>query len=556
MDGARHWVTNLLNITALIPICLLTNCESSKSVERPSYEKPKFIIQLDTTQLLVSEVVSDLNEPWEITWGPDEHLWFTEKKGNIMRMNPATGQIKNVLNIPGVYSGGNTPGLLGLVLHPDFKNDPYVYMHYNYIDSAITGEFDRRGNPNFIGSRLVRYNYSFQEDTLIDPEPILPKIPARRAHNGSRLTISYDDKLLFAIGDVVDSRNAQTELTLPGKVLRMNLDGSVPNDNPIPGNYFYSMGHRNPQGLVAANGKIYSSEHGPDNDDEINLIKPGGNYGWPFVEGYCDKENEMAFCDSVTVSEPIYAWTPTIAPAGLDFYDHSAIPEWKNNLMLTTLKGRALWLFELDDAGEKIVNERIYLQKQFGRLRDLCVSSTGDVYVITSNSDWHVPRYGWMYDNVPEKGNDRVLKISVIQDHEEEKFDDLMAFTEDSEPIRMFIQDGFGRGPNITGALPYRNNCASCHLPNGEGISDFIPPLLETATVADKNKLIETTLFGTSGEIEVKGKKYNDVMPGFAAGLTNQELKELLNYVRTSLNNHTDSITITEIEEIRKSRDF
>jgi hypothetical protein len=389
---------------------------------------------------------------------------------------------------------------------------------------------------------------------LIDPEPLLPEIIGFRGHNGSRLTISDDNKLLFALGDVADSQNAQTELALPGKILRMNLDGSVPDDNPIPGSYFYSMGHRNPQGLVVANGKIYSSEHGPDNDDEINLIKPGNNYGWPFVEGYCDKENEMAFCDSVTVSEPIYAWTPTIAPAGLDYYNYSTIPEWENNLMLTTLKGRALWLFELDDTGEKIVNERIYMQKQFGRLRDLCVSSTGDIYMVTSNSDWHIPRYEWMYDNVPEEGNDRVLKISVLQDHEEEKFDHLMAFTEDSEPIRMFVQDS--RVPDIIGALPYRNNCASCHLPSGEGIPDFIPPILETATVADKAKLIETTLFGMSGEIEVKGKKYNDIMPGFAAGLTNQEIKELLNYVRTSLNSHKDSITISEIEEIRENRAF
>lgn len=556
MDRTRHLVTRLLSIAALFLICLLTNCESSKQDERPSFENPKFIIQLDKTRLLVSEVVRDLDEPWEVTWGADDHLWFTEKKGNIMRMNPITGKVKKVLNIPYVYSEGLTPGLLGLVLHPDFNNNPYVYMHYTYIDSTVTGEFDRRGNPNYVRSKLERYKYSSQEDTLIDPEPILPEIPGFRAHNGSRLTISDDNKLLFAIGDVANSQNAQTELALPGKVLRMNLDGSVPDDNPIPGSYFFTMGHRNPQGLVAANGKIYSSEHGPDNDDEINLIKPGSNYGWPFVEGYCDKENEMLFCDSVTVSEPIYAWTPTIAPAGLDYYNHSAIPEWKNNLMLTTLKGRALWLFELDNTGEKIVNERIYLQKQFGRLRDLCVSSTGDVYVITSNSDWHIPRYGWMYDNVPEEGNDRVLKISVLQDHEEEKFDHLMAFTKASEPIRMFVQDGWRTMPKTTGALSYRNNCASCHLPNGEGISDFTPPLLETATIADKNKLIETTLFGTSGEIEVKGKKYNDVMPGFAAGLTNQELKELLNYVRTSLNNHAESITIAEIEEIRKSRAF
>ncbi len=555
MYRACHWVTYLLNITAVILICILTSCENSKLAERPSFEKPKCIIKLDKSRLLVSEVVRNLEEPWEISWGADDHLWFTEKKGNIMRMNPATGQVKKVLNIPEVYSEGNTPGLLGLVLHPDFNNEPYVYMHYNYIDSTITEEFDLRGNPNFIGSRLVRYHYSFREDTLIDPEPILPKIPARIAHNGSRLTISDDQKLLFAIGDVVDSRNAQTEHTLPGKVLRMNLDGSIPDDNPIPGSYFYSMGHRNPQGLVAANGKIYSSEHGPNNDDEINLIQPGGNYGWPFVEGNCDKENEIAFCDSVMVTEPLYLWTPTIAPAGLDYYNHAAIPEWKNHLMLTTLKGQAFWLFGLDEIGEKIVDEKIYLQEQFGRLRDLCVSSSGDVYLITSNTDWNVLRYKWMYDNVPEEGNDRVLKISVLQDNEEEKYKHLMAFTENSEPIKMLVQYG-GRGANGIGALPFRNNCASCHLPNGEGITNFTPPLIGTATVADKKQLIEITLFGTSGAIEVKGEKYNDVMPGFAANRTNQELKEIINYVRTNLNNHKDSITVAEIEEIRSSRIF
>jgi len=332
----------------------MTSCDNAKLTERLPYEKPKFIIQLDSTQLLVSEVTRNLDEPWEITWGADEHLWFTEKKGNIMRMNPETGKVKKVINIPEVFSEGNTPGLLGLVLHPDFKNTPYVYMHYTYVDSTITQEFDQRGNPNLVGAKLLRYRYSFQKDTLVDPEPVLSKVPGRRAHNGSRLAISEDDKLLFTIGDITDSRNAQTEGTLPGKVLRINLDGSVPDDNPIPGNYFYSMGHRNSQGLVAANGKIYASEHGPNNDDEINLIKPGGNYGWPFVEGNCDKENEIAFCDSVRVTEPLYTWTPTIAPAGLDFYDNTAVPEWKDQLMLTTLKGQALWIFELDETGEKL----------------------------------------------------------------------------------------------------------------------------------------------------------------------------------------------------------
>lgn len=544
-------------INSLTGLCLLfccLSCDNQLQDSKANFEKPWLLLTLDSTKLLVSEVVQNLDQPWEITWGPDEHLWFTERKGNVYRMNPQTGDKKKVLTLSDVYSEGLTPGLLGMVLHPDFKTDPFVYLHYTYIDSTIIGEFDRKGRPNMVRSRMVKYRYLADQDTLTKPEMMLPNIYASRGHNGSRLVVSADKKLLFAIGDAADSRTAQDETALTGKVLRMNLDGSVPADNPIPGSYFYSMGHRNHQGLVEANGKIYTSEHGPNNDDELNLIKPGGNYGWPFVEGYCDKENEMTFCDSVAVSEPLYTWTPTIAPAGLDFYNHAAIPEWNNNLLLTTLKGRALWLLQLDDTGEKIVNKRIYLQKQFGRLRDLCVSPTGDIYVITSNSDWHIPRYEWMYDNVPAEGNDRVLKISVLQDDKKGDFDHLETTTEDSQAIPMFVQDNVI--PDIIGALPYRTNCASCHLPSGEGIADFTPPLLATTTVANKVELIETTLFGMSGEIEVKGKKYNEIMPGFAAGLTNQELKEILNYVRSSLNDHADSITITEIEEVRKSRTF
>lgn len=544
-------------INSLTGLCLLfccLSCDNQLQDSKANFEKPWLLLTLDSTKLLVSEVVQNLDQPWEITWGPDEHLWFTERKGNVYRMNPQTGDKKKVLTLSDVYSEGLTPGLLGMVLHPDFKTDPFVYLHYTYIDSTIIGEFDRKGRPNMVRSRMVKYRYLADQDTLTKPEIMLPNIYASRGHNGSRLVVSADKKLLFAIGDAADSRTAQDENALTGKVLRINLDGSVPADNPIPGSYFYSMGHRNHQGLVEANGKIYTSEHGPNNDDELNLIKPGGNYGWPFVEGYCDKENEMTFCDSVAVSEPLYTWTPTIAPAGLDFYNHAAIPEWNNNLLLTTLKGRALWLLQLDDTGEKIVNKRIYLQKQFGRLRDLCVSPTGDIYVITSNSDWHIPRYEWMYDNVPAEGNDRVLKISVLQDDKKGDFDHLETATEDSQAIPMFVQDNVI--PDIIGALPYRTNCASCHLPSGEGIAGFTPPLLATTTVANKVELIETTLFGRSGEIEVKGKKYNEIMPGFAAGLTNQELKEILNYVRSSLNDHADSITIAEIEEVRKSRTF
>ena len=153
-----------------------------------------------------------------------------------------------------------------------------------------------------------------------------------------------------------------------------------------------------------------------------------------------------------------------------------------------------------------------------------------------------------MYDSVPKEGNDRILKISVLQDYEEEKFKDLMVFTEDNEPTQMFVQSSPEK-------LLYKNNCASCHMSRGEGIPNFVPPLLGTKTIANKKKLIEVVLFGMSGEIEVKGKKYNDLMPGFASSLTNEEIKVLLNFIRVH-SNQTDSISTAEIEEIRKSRSY
>ncbi|WP_406683045.1 PQQ-dependent sugar dehydrogenase [Seonamhaeicola sp. MEBiC1930] len=533
---------------SLLIFFILINCKNSEHIDRPYFENPKFIIQLNNTRLLVSEVLRDLDQPWEIAWGSDEHLWFTQRKGKIMRMDVNTGKVKTVLNLKDVYSKGRTIGLLGMTLHPDFNNSPHIYMHYTYIDSTSTSELDFIGNINYFRSKVMQYEYSFKEDTLINPKSVLTNISAYKAHNGSRLCISNDNKIFLALGDAAYSRNAQIKSSLPGKILRMNLDGSIPEDNPIANSYLYSMGHRNPQGLVVANGKIYSSEHGTDNDDEINLIKPMGNYGWPFVQGYCDKEIEMAFCDSLATTEPLYNWTPTIAPAGLDYYNHEAIPEWKNHLMLTTLKGCALWLFELNNEGEKIVNKKIYLQKKFGRLRDLCVSSKGDIYVVTSNSDWHIPRYKWMYDSIPKEGNDRILKISILQESEEEKFKNLSVFYEDKEPAKMFVQSS----PE---SLLFKNNCVSCHMSKGEGIPNFVPPIQGTKTIANKKKLIETVLFGMSGEIEVKGKKYNDVMPGFSESLTNEELKILLNYIR-EYSNYTDTISIKEIDDIRKSRRY
>jgi aldose sugar dehydrogenase len=174
--------------------------------------------------------------------------------------------------------------------------------------------------------------------------------------------------------------------SLNGKILRVNLDGSIPSDNPF-GNAVWATGQRNPQGLVFANGKLYSSMHGETTDDEINLIERGGNYEWPFVEGFCDLPAEQTFCAASDVVEPLFAWTPTIAPSGLDFYNNTQIDQWKNSLLLAVLKDKMLVQIKLNNSGSGILDVHEYFKDQFGRLRDIAISPDGTVYLCTDNGD-------------------------------------------------------------------------------------------------------------------------------------------------------------------------
>jgi aldose sugar dehydrogenase len=165
----------------------------------------------------------------------------------------------------------------------------------------------------------------------------------------------------------------------------MNLDGSVPADNPIPGSPVWSWGHRNAQGLVFVGNTLFSSEHGATTDDEINIIEKGRNYGWPEVEGFCDEADERSFCNGNNIKEPLKAWTPTVAFAGMDYYNADNIPEWKNCLLVTTLKNRRLYVMKLNEARDKIENVSEYFKDYFGRLRDVCVAPDGKVYIGTTN---------------------------------------------------------------------------------------------------------------------------------------------------------------------------
>ncbi len=347
-------------------------------------------INLGSTVLQNTVVATNLNVPWDMTYGADGWIWFTELSGNIKRMNPNTYQVQQVFAINDVVLFGFSVGLHSIVLHPNFNTTPHLYVHYT--NSQTT-------------SKIVRYVYDETNNTLINPIIIMENIPAGVSHNGSRMII-LNDKLFISLGDAYTTPAvAQNLNSINGKMLRMNLDGSIPSDNPIANSFIWSFGHRNPQGLCFANDKMYSSEHGTGSNDEINIISQNRNYGWPNVEGICNTATEITFCNANNVVEPIWSWSPAIAPCGLDFYQNAAIPEWNNSLLLAVLKNKQLIQLKLNDTGTQIIQQNIYLTNTYGRLRDVLVIPDGRVFICTSNRD---------YTGTPIALDDRIIELTPI----------------------------------------------------------------------------------------------------------------------------------------------
>ena len=370
----------LVTAFALLLFTLFPGC--SKSSNAPIY--------VGSTAIDTTTIIQNIDTPWELTWGPDNWLWFTERAGRVNRANPANGSNTVVLTISEVYEKGES-GLLGMAFHPAFETSPFVYLVYTYADGQMIRE------------KLVRYGWN--GTNLTQPEVLLTDIPANSYHDGSRLTFGPDGKLYMSTGDAGYMPNSQNLNVLAGKILRMNDDGSIPADNPIPDSYIWAWGLRNSQGLVfSPEGILYGSEHGPDTDDEINIIEMNRNYGWPNVVGFCDTPAEQEFCTEHNVREPLYAWTPTLAVAGIDHYHHSAIPEWQGSLLMTSLKGSTLYSLKLNESGTAIIEVTEYFKSVWGRLRDVCISPSGDVYLAVSNRDGR---------GTPKPGDDRIVKLSA-----------------------------------------------------------------------------------------------------------------------------------------------
>jgi len=431
----------------------------------------------DAEPFALRVVTQGLFSPLEVTWGPDDQLWITERIGRrIVRVDPNTGARSPVITIPDAIQTGGQDGVLGLALHPELLRETgndYVYVAFTY-DADAGPELDRR-------VKIRRYTYSATSGSASDPVDLLSGLQGSDDHNSGRLKFGPDARLYYTIGDQGNNQfgrkclpiraqelPSQAEIDAGdyakyvGKILRLELDGSIPSDNPVIGevrSHIYSYGHRNAQGLIfSSDGTLYSDEHGPKSDDELNRIVPGKNYGWPNVAGYRDNQayqyenwsassptpceeltwNDYVVPPSVPVMQesefrardfvpPIatfftvpddfqfqdpscagneYMCWPTIAPSSLDYYAaDGTIREFKNSLLITSLKQGGVFRARLSRDGRSVVGRVSRFIKTINRYRDLTIRpDSGAIYVITDNEGITALDGGGYTSNLEHRG--------------------------------------------------------------------------------------------------------------------------------------------------------
>ena len=334
-------------------------------------------------------VTTGLDTPWDLVWGPDGMIWVSERRGRVSRVDPANGRRTTVGEVGGVAEGGEG-GLMGIALHPDFAREPWLYAMHTYSSS------------NGTRNRLVRLRWD--GSTLGSQQVLLDNIPGAGIHNGARVVVGRDRMLYISTGDAGDASDSQDSTSLGGKILRLDLDGRIPGGNPLR-TPVWSWGHRNGQGLVVhpGTGTLYETEHGSGDNDEVNVSRRGGNYGWPNVRGVCDDAQETAYCREHNVVEPLTTWTPTVAISGADLYLSERIPDLRGALLAVALNGRALWKLRLSADGMRITDREPILAGVYGRLRDVMVAPNGDIYICTSNRDGR---------GSPADGDDRIIRLT------------------------------------------------------------------------------------------------------------------------------------------------
>lgn len=348
------------------------------------------LIQTEEQSFRLEEVISGLRSPWGMTFLPNGDMLVTDKFGTLYRHNQKEG-LQEIKGTPEVVSRGQG-GLMDVELHPDFEKNNWIYLTYS-----------KKGNGNTATTAVLRAQ--LQGNQLKKSEIIFEALPylSTRHHYGSRLEFDRDGYLYVSVGDRGRrNENPQSINNFCGKIHRIHDDGSIPKDNPFVNHKkaagsIYSYGHRNPQGLAMhpETGRIWEHEHGPRGGDELNLIQKGENFGWPVIS-YGINYNGTIFTDE-TVKEgmlqPKKYWVPSIAPCGMTFVSGDRYPNWKNDVLVGSLRFQYIARVQLD--GEEVVAEEPIL-KNIGRIRDIQMSRDGYIY-------FSVEEPGVVYKIVPVK---------------------------------------------------------------------------------------------------------------------------------------------------------
>jgi glucose/arabinose dehydrogenase len=334
----------------------------------------------------VEVVASGLNHPWSLAFLPGGGVLVTERNGGLKQI--AAGRVASVAGVPRVYNEGQA-GLFDVLPHPRFAENRLVYLAYAHGTRAANGT--RIARARLDGNRLVE----------VAPIWTAEPLKSGAVHYGGRMTFLPDGTLLLTTGDGFDWRERAQKLDSPlGKIMRLDDRGLVPTDNPFAQRSgamgaIWSYGHRNPQGLAwdPVRRLVFSHEHGPRGGDEVNIVRRGGNYGWPVATHGRDYSGATIspYTSYKGMVDPLLHWTPSIAPSGLAVYRGAMFPEWDGDLLVGALVDREVRRVRLSPEGRVLGQESLF-REAGARIRDVRVAPDGAVWLTTDDAKGQVLR--------------------------------------------------------------------------------------------------------------------------------------------------------------------